>query len=73
MYSHPMQQQQQPSPMQGPPTMMDVAPLPQPNTGVGVATMRPMVVSSPMQASIIQRQQQSSQSSMMVRPGCNHF
>ncbi len=59
--------------MQRPPTMMDVAPLPQPNTGVGVPTMRPMVAPSPMQASMIQRQQQSSQSPMMIRPGCNHF
>ncbi len=69
MYSNPMQQQQQQSsPMQRPPAMMNAAPIPQPNTAVGVPTMRPMVAPSPMQASMIQ-QQQSSQSSMMVRPG----
>jgi hypothetical protein len=63
MYPNPIQQQQQ-----RPPTMMTGAPIPQPNTTVGVPTMRPMVAPSPMQASIIQ-QQQSPQSSMMVRPG----
>ncbi len=63
------QQQQQPSPMQRPPTMMNAAPVPQSNTAVGVPTMRPMVAPSPMQAAMIQQQQQSPQSSMMVRPG----
>jgi len=69
MYPNPMQQQQQqPSPMQRPPTMMNAAPVPQSNTAAGVPTMRPMVAPSPMQAAMIQ-QQQSPQSSMMVRPG----
>ncbi len=60
-----MQQPQQSSPMQRPPTMMNPSPMPQPNTSVGVSPMRPMVASSPMQASMLQ---QSSQPSMMVRP-----
>jgi len=69
MYPNPMQQQQQqPSSMQRPPTMMNAAPISQPNTAVGVPTMRPMVAPSPMQASMIQ-QQQPPQSSVMVRPG----
>ncbi|CAF1099266.1 unnamed protein product [Rotaria sordida] len=68
MYSNPMQQQQQQlSPMQRPPTMMNAALIPQPNTTVGVPSMRPMVAPSPIQASMIQ-QQQSPQSSMMARP-----
>jgi hypothetical protein len=62
MYPNPMQQS---SPMQRPPTMMNPASIPQPNTAVGVPSMRPMVASSPMQASMLQ---QSPQSSMMVRP-----
>ena len=65
MYSNPMQQPQQSSPMQRPPTMMNPSPMPQPNTSAGVSPMRPMVASSPMQASMLQ---QSSQPSMMVRP-----
>ncbi len=61
-----MQQPQQPSPMQRPPTMMNPSPVvPQPNTAVGVPSMRPMVASSPMQASMLQ---QPPQSSMMARP-----
>ena len=56
MYSSPTQQPQQSPSMQRPPTMMNVTSLPQPNTAVGVPSMRPMVVSSPMQ------------SSMMIRP-----
>ncbi|CAF2501185.1 unnamed protein product [Rotaria sp. Silwood2] len=68
MYSNPMQQQQQPSPMQRPPTMMNAAPIPQPNTAIGVPPMRPMVAPSPLQASMIQQQQQSPQSPMMARP-----
>lgn len=60
-----MQQPQQPSSMQRAPTMMNPAPIPQPNTAVGSPSMRPMVVSSPMQASMLQ---QPSQPSMMVRP-----
>jgi hypothetical protein len=59
-------QQQQASPMQRPLTMMNATSIPQPNTAVGVPTMRPMVVPSPMQASLIQ--QQSPQSSMLSRP-----
>ncbi|CAF4168292.1 unnamed protein product [Rotaria magnacalcarata] len=51
MYSSPMQQQG--SPMQRPPTMMN--PIPQPNTTVGVPSMRPMVASSPMQGSMMVR------------------
>jgi hypothetical protein len=66
MYPNPMQQ---PSPMQRPPGMMNAAPMPQPNTAVGVPTMRSMVAPSPMQASLIQQQQPPPQSSMMVRPG----
>lgn len=64
MYPNSMQQQQQ---QQRPPTMMNTAPIPQPNTAVGVSSMRPMVAPSPMQASMIS--QQSPQTSMMVRPG----
>ena len=56
--------------MQRPPGMMNAAPMPPSNTGVGVPTMRPMVAPSPMQASMIQQQQvPSPQASMMVRPG----
>ena len=67
MYSNPMQQAQQPpSQMQRPPTMMNPSAMPQPNTAVGVPSMRPMVASSPMQVSMLQ---QSTQPSMMVRPG----
>jgi hypothetical protein len=44
---------------------MNSAPVPQPNTTMGVPSMRPMVASSPMQVQILQ---QSPQSSMMVRP-----
>ena len=67
MYPNPMQQQA--SPMQRPPGMMNPAPIPPPNTAGGVPTMRSMVAPSPMQASLIQQQQQSPQSSMMIRPG----
>jgi len=62
MYPNPMQQPQQPSPMQRPPTMMNPSSVPQPNTAVGVSSIRPMVASSPMQSSMVQ------QPSMMVRP-----
>jgi hypothetical protein len=62
MYSNPMQQQPSSS-MQRPSTMMNTAPVPQPNTAVGISSMRPMVASSPMQTSMIQQQ-----SSMMPRP-----
>ncbi|CAF1207596.1 unnamed protein product [Rotaria sp. Silwood1] len=62
MYPNPMQQS---SPMQRPPTMMNPSTVPQPNTAVGVPSMRPMVASSPMQASMLQ---QPPQSSMMARP-----
>ncbi len=64
MYSNSMQPTQQASPMQRPPTMMNASPVPHPNTAVGVPSMRPMVVSSPMQVSMLQ---QPSQSSMMGR------
>jgi SWI/SNF-related matrix-associated actin-dependent regulator of chromatin subfamily D len=66
MYPNPMQQPQQPPPMQRPPTMMNPSAMPQPNTAVGVPSMRPMVASSPMQVSMLQ---QPTQTSMMVRPG----
>lgn len=56
---------QQSSPMQRPPTMMNPSPMPQPNTAGGVPTMRPIVSSSPMQASMLQ---QPTQPSMMMRP-----
>jgi hypothetical protein len=62
MYPNPMQQS---SPMQRPLTMMNPSSVPQPNTGVGVPSMRPIVASSPMQGSMLQ---QPSQPSMMVRP-----
>ena len=60
-----MQQAQQSSPMQRPPTMMSSSSVPQPNTAVGIPSMRPMVSSSPMQVAMLQ---QPSQPSMMVRP-----
>jgi hypothetical protein len=72
MYPNPMQQQQQQlSPMQRPPTMMNTTSIPLPNTAAGVPSMRPMVAPSPMQASMIP--QQSPQSSMMTRPVGNPY
>jgi len=65
MYPNPMQQSQQASPMQRPSLMMNPSSIPPSNTAVGVPSMRPMVASSPMQASMLQ---QSPQSSMMARP-----
>lgn len=66
MYPNPMQQPQQGGPMPRPHTMMNAGPMPQPNTAVGMQSMRPMVASSPMQASMLQ---QPGQPPMMVRPG----
>ena len=63
MYPNPMQQG---APMPRPHIMMNAAPMPQQNSAVGMSSMRPMVASSPMQASMLQ---QSGQSPMMVRPG----
>lgn len=61
-----MQQPQQGSPMQRPPTMMNSSPMPpHANPAVGIPSMRPMVASSPMQVPMLQ---QSPQPSMMVRP-----
>jgi hypothetical protein len=54
-----------PNLMQRPPTMMTTAPMSQPNMTMGVPTMRPMVVPSPMPASMIP---QGAPSTMMVRP-----
>jgi hypothetical protein len=65
MYPNPMQQSQQASPIQRPSLMMNPSSIPPSNTAVGVPSMRPMVASSPMQASMLQ---QSPQSSMMARP-----
>lgn len=65
MYPNQMQPSQQSSPMQRPPTMMNSSSIPPPNTAVGVPNMRPIVASSPMQASMLQ---QPTQPTMMVRP-----
>ena len=61
MYPNPMQQS---SPMQRAPTMMNTAPVPQPNATVGVPSMRPMVAPTPMQTNMLQ---QPPQPSMMPR------
>ncbi|CAF1230578.1 unnamed protein product [Adineta steineri] len=55
MYPNPMQQQQS-SPMQRPLTMMNTTSIPQPNTSVGISSMRPMVAPSPMQGTMLQQQ-----------------
>ncbi|UJR31134.1 hypothetical protein I4U23_018641 [Adineta vaga] len=65
MYANPLQQSQQPSVMQRPPTMMNPSAVSQQNLAGGVPSMRPMIASSPMQASMLP---QSPQSQMMVRP-----
>ncbi|CAF1143374.1 unnamed protein product [Adineta ricciae] len=65
MYPNPMQQSQQSPLMQRPTMMINQSAVPQQNPAVGVPTMRPMVASSPMQASMLQ---QSPQPQMMVRP-----
>jgi hypothetical protein len=67
MYPNPMQQKEreQLPPIQHPPTMMTAGRGRQLNTAVDVLIMRSMVLTSPMQASMIQKQQ-SPQSSMIV-------
>lgn len=52
------------SPMARPHTMMNAAPMPQPNAAMGMPGMRPMVASSPMQAGMLQ---QPGQPPMMAR------